>query len=152
MNRQRRNDIIDTIQSALVDTNYECLEVEWQPADKTLRVFIDGPQTVLIDDCVKVSRILDGSEDFDHFFPSAYRLEVSSPGVERPLRTAKHFASEVGSQVSVELTESFEGRKKASGKVITIENEDKIRLELESGEIWSMPINLLKSANLVYDW
>ena len=87
MQRSELNDIIGFISDPLREVGLECLEAEWDDKEKILRLYIDGPDGVVIDDCVKASRKLSELEDLDLRIEGTYNLEVSSPGVERPLRT-----------------------------------------------------------------
>ena len=82
-----------TLEPVLVRDGYELVEVEWIRGGGrfTLRVFIDKPGGVNIDDCQVVSRIIE----------PAYDLEVSSPGLDRPLRTPEHFGRYAGQRVHV---------------------------------------------------
>ena len=92
-----------TLEPVLVRDGYELVEVEWVRGGGrfTLRVFIDKPGGVNIDDCQAVSRIIEPILDVEDFIEPAYDLEVSSPGLDRPLRTPEHFARYAGQRVHV---------------------------------------------------
>ncbi len=92
-----------TLEPVLVRDGYELVEVEWvRGAGRfTLRVFIDKPGGVNIDDCQVVSRTIEPILDVEDFIEPAYDLEVSSPGLDRPLRTPEHFARYAGQRVQV---------------------------------------------------
>ena len=92
-----------TLEPVLVRDGYELVEVEWVRGGGrfTLRVFIDKPGGVNIDDCQAVSRTIEPILDVEDFIEPAYDLEVSSPGLDRPLRTPEHFARYAGQRVHV---------------------------------------------------
>jgi ribosome maturation factor RimP len=91
------------LEPVLVRDGYELVDVEWVRGGGrwTLRVFIDRPGGVNVDDCQLVSRTIDPILDVEDFIEPAYDLEVSSPGLDRPLRTPEHFARYRGSRVHV---------------------------------------------------
>lgn len=91
------------LEPVLARDGYELVEVEWVRGGGrwTLRVFIDRPGGVNVDDCGLVSRTVDPILDAEDFIEPSYDLEVSSPGVERPLRTPEHFARYAGQRVHV---------------------------------------------------
>jgi ribosome maturation factor RimP len=92
-----------TLEPVLVRDGYELVEVEWVRGGGrfTLRVFIDKPGGVNVDDCQAVSRTIEPILDVEDFIEQAYDLEVSSPGLDRPLRTPEHFARYAGQRVHV---------------------------------------------------
>jgi ribosome maturation factor RimP len=151
MDRKKRNDIIDLISRHIRVLGYECLEVEWDAKERTLRAFIDGPNGIVMDDCLSVNRVLMDSEELDTLVDADYRLEVSSPGVERPLRTREHFEKVLGERIHVKLSEKVEDRRQATGRLTNIDDGEILTLELPSG-FWRVPLNLIQSANLVYNW
>lgn len=151
MSRKKRNDIIALVEPHLQDLGYECVEVEWDREEKALRIFIDGPNGIVMEDCLKANRMLLDLSEIDHIIPQDFRLEVSSPGIERPLRTSEHFKKVLGEQIKVTLTEPSGNRRQAVGKLLDVKDDGWITLELPSGP-WQFPLGLLQRANLVYDW
>jgi ribosome maturation factor RimP len=91
------------LEPVLVRDGYELVEVEWVRGGGrwTLRVFIDRAGGVGIEDCQLVSRTIEPILDVEDFIEPAYDLEVSSPGLDRPLRTPEHFARYSGQRVHV---------------------------------------------------
>jgi ribosome maturation factor RimP len=92
-----------TLEPVLVRDGYELVDVEWVRGGGrfTLRVLIDRPGGVNIDDCQLVSRTIEPILDVEDFIEPAYDLEVSSPGLDRPLRTPEHFARHAGQRIQV---------------------------------------------------
>ena len=92
---------------------YQCWGVEFlsQGRHSLLRVYIDHSNGILVDDCEKVSRQLSGVLDVEDPISSDYTLEVSSPGLDRPLFTLEQYAANVGEQIKIKLRSPFEGRR-----------------------------------------
>jgi ribosome maturation factor RimP len=111
---------------------YELIELEYAPgrAHALLRLYIDREGGVGLDDCERVSREVSSLLDLEDPIPSAYTLEVSSPGFDRLLRTPAHFGRFLGARVFVELKEPREGRRRYTGKLLTV-NEGGIALEVD---------------------
>ncbi len=151
MNRDKRNKIIDLVNPLLMPLGYECLEVEWDGKERALRIFIDSPNGVVMDDCLAANRVLVDVDSLDEMVPGSYRLEISSPGIERPLRAVEHFRKVVGEQVNVRLAEKIAERRQGIGRLQQVTDDDQLILQLESGE-WKVPIRFIDDANLVYDW
>ncbi|MBO4468117.1 MAG: ribosome maturation factor RimP [Clostridia bacterium] len=87
-------------------------------ASHYLRVFIDSPDGVTIDDCTNVSHAIDPIIDEADPIDVSYYLEVSSPGLNRELKKEKHFKAFIGSDVTVKLYKAFDGKKQITGKLI----------------------------------
>ena len=112
-----------------------------------VRVFIDKPGGITVDDCAKVSNHLtrvSAVEGFDY-----ERLEVSSPGLDRPLKRLEDFARFAGRDASVRLKLPREGRRRLEGRVVGVE-EGKVLIEVE-GKRWSVAMTEIDRARLVPD-
>ncbi len=152
--------LADRFTLALADLGLECLGLEWQPAQgqSTLRVFIDTVETdaaprereVGVDDCEAASRELSALLDVDDPIPGHYVLEVSSPGVDRPLFTAAQFARFVGQEAKVTLKAPMNGRRRFKGIITSVEDE-RIVLEVERTAV-EFTHDAVESARLVPDW
>jgi ribosome maturation factor RimP len=127
-----RERLIALIEPLLQRLGYELVELEYSAgrAHATLRLFIDRDAGVTLDDCAQVSREVSTLLDVEDPIPSAYTLEVSSPGFDRVLRTQAHFGRFVGSRVFVELKEPRAGRRRYTGKLLTVD-EAGIALEVD---------------------
>ena len=86
-----------------------------------VRLFLDSPAGVGLEDCARASREVSALLDVEDPIPSAYTLEVSSPGSDRVLRTQAHFGRFVGSRVHVELKEPRAGRRRYTGTLLTVD-------------------------------
>ena len=105
---------------------YQCWGIEFisQGRHSLLRVYIDHANGILVDDCEKVSRQLSGVLDVEDPISGEYTLEVSSPGMDRPLFTVEQYAAHVGAQVKVKLRSPYEGRRNFQGVLRGVEGQD----------------------------
>jgi ribosome maturation factor RimP len=120
----------------LTRLGYELVDLEYTAgrAHALVRLFIDKDGGVGLDDCERVSREVSSLLDVEDPIPSAYTLEVSSPGFDRVLRTLAHFGRFVGSRVFVELKEPREGRRRYTGTLLTVDAEG-IALEVDREQV-----------------
>lgn len=116
-------------------------------------------------DCERLSRELGTALDVEDVIGHAYHLEVSSPGVDRPLRTLEHFRRFVGQEIKVKLHEGIEGRRNFKGELLAVtppvdvnagdasagEAHATITMEVE-GKQYGLPFDDIESARLVPDW
>ncbi|MBI4224608.1 MAG: ribosome maturation factor RimP [Deltaproteobacteria bacterium] len=128
---------------------YELVEREFlhEQGRWVLRLYIDradGPVT--LEDCERASRALDAALDVEDFIPHRYSLEVSSPGIERPLRHRGDFERFRGAVVDLKAKEPVQGRRHFSGVLKGMEGEN-IIIEDERGP-WQIPFTLLKKAKI----
>ena len=112
-----RERLIALIEPVLAQLGYELVELEYAAGrtSAVVRIFIDQPAGISVDDCERVSRDVAALLDVDDPIPTAYTLEVSSPGFDRLLRTPAHFERFVGERVFVELQAPRAGRKRYTG-------------------------------------
>ena len=138
-----REKLIALIEPVLAQLGYELVELEYAAGrtSAVVRIFIDQPAGISVDDCERVSRDVAALLDVDDPIPTAYTLEVSSPGFDRVLRTPGHFERFVGERIFVELQAPRAGRNRYTGLLKTvsaagIEMEvDKQTVEVPFGEI-----------------
>ena len=135
------------LEPVMTENGFELVDVEFikEGANYFLRVYIDKPGGVTIDDCELVSRALEARLDEEDFIEQAYVLEVSSPGLDRQLKKDKDFVKYAGSLVDVKLyrerdgSRAFQGRLKsmAEGKLCIV-LEDETEMEFDKKEIASV--------------
>lgn len=123
------------------------LEYLTQGRYTTLRIFIDGPNGVSLEDCEKVSRQVSAVMDVEDPIDGEYTLEVSSPGMDRPLYTPAHYARYVGETVSLRLRMAREGRRKFKGTIVKVDGED-VTLNVDGKEIL-IPVDAIDKSNIV---
>ena len=142
-------DTLETRLAPLVEgLGYELWELEYSPGrgNGFLRLYIDAAAGITLDDCERVSRAVSEVLDAEDPIPGQYTLEVSSPGLERPLRTAEHFARFVGETVSVETVQAIEGRRRFKG-ALTAAGTGTVEVEVD-GKRWKLPISGIRKAHL----
>ncbi len=114
---------------------------------KLLRVFIDGPKGISVDDCAITSRQISSVLDVEDPINGEYMLEVSSPGMDRPLFNTEQFEMFVGHVVKVKLATPFEGRRHFKG-ILSQVDSDEARVVVADFE-YSLPMELIEKANVV---
>ncbi len=138
----------------VADLGLTCLGVEWIPSggQSTLRVYIDAAdREVGIDDCESASRELSAILDVEDPIPGHYVLEVSSPGMDRPLFTPEHFGQYVGEQARVVLKAPVDNRRRLRGRIIEAAPE-RIVVDVEGAGPFAFAHDDVESARLVPDW
>ncbi|MEJ2415690.1 MAG: ribosome maturation factor RimP [Exilibacterium sp.] len=113
----------------------------------TLRVYIDKEGGVNLDDCEKVSRQISSVLDVEDPIQGQYALEVSSPGVDRPLYTLAQFSRYVGERVNIRLRVPFEGRRKFTGILSGVEDND-VLVVVDEHE-YLLPVETIEKANII---
>jgi len=131
-----RERLIALIEPLLTRLGFELVELEYssQRAHALLRLYIDSAAGVGLEDCAAVSREVSALLDVEDPIPSAYTLEVSSPGFDRVLRTQAHFGRFVGSRVFIELKEPRAGRRRYTGTLLAVD-EQGIALEVDREQV-----------------
>ncbi|MDH2434147.1 ribosome maturation protein RimP [Pokkaliibacter plantistimulans] len=112
-----------------------------------LRIYIDHESGIGVDDCAKVSHQASALLDVEDPISGEYVLEVSSPGMDRPLYTPEQFQAYVGAIVKLRLRMPFDGRRKFVGRLNAIEN-DEVVLQVDDAE-YLLPFELIDKANVV---
>jgi ribosome maturation factor RimP len=125
------------------------LEYLSQGKDSVLSVYIDSENGITVDDCATVSRQVSGIMDVEDPITGEYNLEVSSPGMDRPIFTVEQFNRYVGEFVDVKLRYAFEGRRKFKGKLVAIEDGEDIVVHIDNHE-YILPIDAIDKANLIF--
>ena len=118
--------------------------------DRKIRIFIDKPEGVTHEDCVAVSREVDEILEEEDFFPTAYVLEVSSPGLERGLYKIEDFEKFAGNLARLKTYQAINGQKNYRGRIIGIENEEILFDDLTNGKV-KVPFSAIAKANLEID-
>lgn len=138
----------ETLEPKLGELGFELIEVEFgrHGAADVLRLFIDRPKGVTIDDCAAASRVVSATLDSEDFIESHYMLEVSSPGFARPIRKPKDFERFSGERIKLKTVAPVEGRKRFSG-VLTGFADGLVGVETEEKE-YRIHVENVKQAHL----
>lgn len=130
---------------------YELVGVEYQLRGRQglLRVYIDKPGGITLDDCERVSHQVSGLLDVEDPIAGHYTLEVSSPGLDRPLFKAEDFERFAGSTVRLRLDPPLMGRRNMTGLLGGLELEGDAVVIVEDGVRHTIPLRQIKQARLV---
>jgi ribosome maturation factor RimP len=127
---------------SLVDVEYKREQGGW-----VLRVFIDKEGSVTLEDCARVSREFGQLLDVEDIIPTSYHLEVSSPGLDRPLKKEADFVKYSGRRVRIKTTEPVAGRRNFKGALLGC-TEGKVMVEVEKNDVFTIPLTSILKANL----
>jgi ribosome maturation factor RimP len=143
-----RNQLIQLLQPVVVDLGYELWELEYaaRSGGGLLRLYIDSASGITVEDCERVSRAVSGSLDANDPIEGNYTLEVSSPGLDRVLRTPEHFARFNGENVRVETIAPVNGRKRFAGRLTDVQ-AGQIVLDVDGGVV-KLPIDGIHKARV----
>jgi ribosome maturation factor RimP len=153
LERAKLHEIADQVTILLAAGGFSCLDAEWEAHSRTLRLYVDHASGIDLDECAKISNQLVDSPELDAMLPFEFNLEISSPGIERPLRTIDHFQTALleGFQIDVKLTEKFMNRRKGVGMIVEINPDNMISMKTTEGP-WTFPWHMVLKATKVVDW
>ncbi|MFT4634333.1 MAG: ribosome maturation factor RimP [Arenicella sp.] len=126
----------------------ELVAVELSGGDTSIvRIYIDTPNGITVDDCTRASRQFSAILDVEDPISNKYTLEVSSPGMDRPLAKPLHFKAVVGQQVKIKMASSIDGRRRFTGELI--EATDEFAVVEVDGEQSELPYSDMDRARLI---
>lgn len=132
----------------------EIIDIEFRQegrrGGRVLRLYLDKEGGTNVDDLSRVSRQLSDLLDAHDAIDGAYTLELSSPGINRPLKKPEHFSRYVGKRVRVRTREMIEGRRSFLGVLEGVFDEN-ITL-MQEGRIYSIPFSMIEKSNYEHDW
>lgn len=123
------------------------LEIHAQGRHSVLRIYVDKADGVMIEDCEKVSRQVSSVMDVEDPIAGNYTLEVSSPGMDRPLFELSQFNDYIGHTLTLRLNQAFEGTRKVSGQLTGIEH-DELVIAVGDDE-YVLPYEIIDKARVV---
>jgi len=140
--------LISLLEPTVNALGYELVDLDFRPGNNGLvRLFIDKDEGIALSDCEFVSGQVSDLLDVEDPIAAGYALEISSPGLDRRLRTQAHFAAAVGREVKIELKRAIDGRKRYRGMLIAADDK---QIELHGdGMEWHLPILEVSTARLV---
>lgn len=145
-------EVTDLVEPVVEDKGLELVDIEYrrEPGGYVLRVIIFKEDGVTIDDCSKVSREVSQLLDVEDILDHGYNLEVSSPGLTRPLKSRRDFERNIGEKVKLTCTLEKGGTESVTG-VIREVGDDSITLETDDGLI-SLPMARIIKGKLVIEF
>jgi ribosome maturation factor RimP len=148
-------DIAQIVEPVLEDLGFRLVRVKIQggAADRVVQLMAERPDgSITIDDCETISKSVSPVLDVADPISGAYRLEISSPGIDRPLVRPSDFEDWAGQEARIELTEPIDGRKRFKGVLEGFEDGE-VRIEADTGEHGiqhlGLPVHLISDARLV---
>ena len=176
--RKDIQDLWNLVEPHVRDAGFDLVEVQSgrEPSGWIVRLFIDRPDSgespsresegrapsdsdlgVSHLDCERVSRDVSAALDVADLIPHAYELEVSSPGLDRPLRRLQDFSRFTGREARIRMTEGVDGRRNFSGRLAGVEatpaagTDGFVVIECD-GRTYHLPVGDIAKANLIPDW
>ncbi|HYB22061.1 MAG TPA: ribosome maturation factor RimP [Thermodesulfobacteriota bacterium] len=141
-------EVRQVVEPILQSQGFELVDVEYrrEPPGWVLRIYLDREGGVTLDDCAEVSGEIGAVLEVKDLLSNRYVLEVSSPGLTRPLKKREDFNKFSNRLVKIKLFEPLEGQKNFKGTLLGLEGE-KVRLEI-GGRIYELPLQRIAKANL----
>mgnify|MGYP003385216519 FL=1 len=145
----KQQELIDLIQPIVEGLGFVFWGIEYMGQGKfsTLRIFIDSPKGIDVENCAEVSRQVSAVMDVEDPISSEYTLEVSSPGVDRLLFTQEQFTTYTGEKVQIKLRAPFDGRRNFKGQIKGVEDGD-IVVQVDQEE-FLLPLDLIDKAQII---
>ena len=142
----------ESVKPIINDLGYDVYDIEYvkEGKDYFLRVFIDKPNGIDINDCEKVTNAINPILDEKDFIKEQYFLEVSSSGLERNLRKPEHFKAQIGNTINIRLFKAQDKKKEFTG-ILKEYNNDILVLDVDKEEI-KIDTKNISAAKSVYNW
>ncbi len=140
------------LEPSITGLGYELIGIEYVSGTHhpVVRIYIDKPDGIGVDDCERVSRQVSAVLDVEDPVQGHYTLEVSSPGLDRPLFTAAHYERVVGEEIKAKLHRPIAGRRNFKGTLLSV-REGEVVIEVD-GEERVLPLSDIERARLVPKW
>ena len=144
------SEIWNLLEPVIAAQGMEILEVEYrrESAGWVLRIFIDSERGISVEDCAQVSRITGDLLDVADVIRPSYNLEISSPGIDRPLRKLEHFQKYIGDIIEVRTVSTIQNRRNFKGELKEA-SLDGVLIECDAMS-YSIPMSLIERARLLY--
>lgn len=144
-------EVRQVVEPILESQGFELVDLEYQRESQgwVLRIYLDREGGVSLEDCAGISHEVGAVLEVKDLIPSSYILEVSSPGLTRPLKKPEDFNKFRNQLVKIKLYEPFDGRKNFKGTLLGLEG-DRVRVEVEQ-QVYELPLQRIAKANLEID-
>ena len=152
LNGDMERNIVSLCEPVLASLGFDCVHLEFNGGSGKgmLRIFIDHEDGITVNDCARASRQLETVLDVEEVLNGAYTLEVSSPGLDRPLGRRSDFERYQGQTAKIKTHAPIAGQRHWKGSLAGIEGED-LLIEV-NGETVAIPLSDVKRANLQYEF
>ena len=147
--RQSVTYLWELIEPVVIGMGYELIEIEFDahPKNKVLRLYIDKKDGIVIEDCSEVSRQVSALIDVEDPIDGFFNLEVSSPGLDRPLRKVEDYERFKGEMVKIKTSMPQNGQRNFKGRIKAVE-KDSIVIECEDKEV-GLLLSAIEKARLI---
>lgn len=148
-----KSDALAVVRKTIESLGYECVLARFvtEQHDSALQIFIDSIGGILVKDCEIVSRaVVKKIDEMDSAFLEKFSIEVSSPGIERPLFTIDDYIRFQGKAVRVRLREPVEGRRQITGVIMAVRDNSVHIEEIDTLDALLVPFNIITNAHIVY--
>ena len=147
--RQSMNYLWELLEPVVAGMGYELVEIEFNshPKNKVLRLYIDKEEGILIEDCSEVSRQVSAVIDVEDPISGFFNLEVSSPGLDRPLRKLEDYERFKDEMVKIKTSMPQDGQRNFKGQIKDVD-KDSVLIECEGKEV-SLLISAIEKARLI---
>ena len=141
------------VKPIITNLGYDLYDVRYEKEGKDyyLRIIIDKPEGIDINDCETVNNSINDILDEADYIKEQYFLEVSSPGLERVLRKDKHFISQIGNEISIKLFKPIEKKKEFIGILEDYNEQDGITLKVDNTTI-KIDLKDIAVAKTIFNW
>jgi ribosome maturation factor RimP len=145
-------EVREVVEPILQSQGYELVDLEYQRESRgwVLRIYLDREGGITLDDCAGVSHEVGAVLEVKDVIPNAYVLEVSSPGLTRPLKKPEDFNRFQNRLVKIKLYKPLDGRRNFKGMLLGLEGET-IRVEVDQ-QLFEIPLQSIAKANLEIDF
>jgi ribosome maturation factor RimP len=149
---QASEKLVAIVEPAVSALGFELVGIEHVPQGRhsLLRIYIDHENGITVDDCGHVSHQVSAVLDVEDPIRGMYTLEVSSPGLERPLFTLEHYERFVGNLAEIRMHAPQNGRRKFKGRIQGVD-DDEVIVEVDGDEC-RLPIGNIDKAHLIHEW
>jgi ribosome maturation factor RimP len=146
---QKITELKGIIEPLLSDSGYELVEIQLMGSGKRaiLRVFMDSEDGITVDDCAKMSEEISVHLDVEDPIQRSYVLEVSSPGLDRPLTQERHYRRSIGRKVHVIMNANCIGKKEFLGRLVDY-NDHVLMLKNSNGKMCEIPTSDIRQAKI----
>lgn len=153
MANSRQDKLTQLLRPAVEGLGYELVGIEHLPMGKhtVLRIYIDSPEGITVSDCSRVSHQVSGVLEVEEPIKGQFTLEVSSPGIDRPLFNFEQFEQFVGSKVKLKLYHAIEGKRKIIGMIESVDGDDINIKEADTDDSIQLQIDDIDKANIISD-
>lgn len=147
---KKNEQLSELLKPSVEALGYELVGVEYHPnsVNALVRVYIDKETGIDLDDCVAVNEQVSGVLDVEDPIPSKYTLEISSPGLDRPLFNLKDFERFIGSSAKIRVSRPIERQRNFKGKILDV-SDNIISIENKDGKTAELDFNFIEVARLI---